>query len=147
MGKTMKNLIDFMDIEEVRHDEYEDWTFAGKDTKYLTHGFHPYPARMIPLIAKRIIEKYATHIDDVILDPFCGSGTVLVEAVVHDKHAIGFDINPLAVLIAKTKTTPIDPKKLEEETRKLIKEIKEDKYNILNLSTYQIFIIGLNQKL
>ena len=107
----------------------EDWTFAGKDTKYLTHGFHPYPAGMMPLIAKKIIEKYATRKDDLILDPFCGSGTVLVEALVHNKNAIGFDINPLAVLIAKAKTTPINPKILKEEIEKLLDEIRRDNSN------------------
>ncbi len=104
----------------------EDWTFAGEDTKYLTHGFHPYPARMMPLIAKRIVEMYATKPDDVVLDPFCGSGTVLVEAVVHDRMALGFDINPLAIMIAKAKTTPINPKKLREIADDLIRRIRDD---------------------
>jgi len=104
-----------------------DWTFAGEDTKYLTHGFHPYPARMMPLIAKRVIEIFASREDDVVLDPFCGSGTVLVEAVVHDRNAIGFDINPLAIVIAKAKTTPIEPNKLREKISKVISDIVSDK--------------------
>jgi hypothetical protein len=105
----------------------EDWSFAGEDTKYLTHGFHPYPARMVPLIAKRVIEMFATRDDDIVLDPFCGSGTVLVESMVHNRNSIGFDINPLAVLIAKAKTTPIDPKKLREKINEIIGEIALDK--------------------
>jgi 16S rRNA G966 N2-methylase RsmD len=107
----------------------EDWSFAGENTKYLTHGFHPYPARMMPLIAKKIIQTYATKDDDIILDPFCGSGTVLVEAIVHNKNAIGFDINPLAILITKAKTTPIEPKQLATKINKIIEEIKHDKNN------------------
>jgi DNA modification methylase len=105
----------------------EDWSFAGEDTKYLTHGFHPYPARMVPLIAKRVIEMFATRDDDIVLDPFCGSGTVLVESMVHNRNTIGFDINPLAVLVAKAKTTPIDPKKLREKINEIIGEIALDK--------------------
>jgi hypothetical protein len=104
-----------------------DWTFAGEDTKYLTHGFHPYPARMMPLIAKRVVEIFASREDDVVLDPFCGSGTVLVEAVVHNRNAIGFDINPLALVIAKAKTTPIEPSKLREKIGKVISDIVSDK--------------------
>lgn len=115
--------------EFIKEESEEDWTFAGEDTKYFTHGFHPYPARMMPLIAKRIIEKYATRKDDLILDPFCGSGTVLVEALVHNKNAIGLDINPLAVLIAKAKTTPINPKILKEEIEKLLDKIRRDNSN------------------
>jgi len=119
----IRKLTEFVVIE----DESEDWTFAGKDTKYLTHGFHPYPARMMPLIAKRIIEMYATRKDDVVLDPFCGSCTVLVESLVHNRNAIGFDINPLAILIGKAKTTPIDPKILRSKINEVLDQILADK--------------------
>jgi DNA modification methylase len=107
----------------------EDWTFAGEDSKYYTHGFHPYPARMMPLIAKKVIEMFANRADDVVFDPFCGSGTVLVEATVHDRESIGFDINPLAIIIAKAKTTPIEPKKLKEKINEVLKEIINDNSN------------------
>jgi site-specific DNA-adenine methylase len=116
-SSTVNNIINSLD---------GDWTFAGEDTKYLTHGFHPYPARMMPLIAKRVIETFAVGDDDVILDPFCGSGTVLVEAIVHGRNAIGFDINPLAIVIARAKTTPIDPKKLEEKIDEILTDIIND---------------------
>jgi len=106
--------------------EREDWTFAGKNTKYLTHGFHPYPARMVPYIAKRVIERLAKNTDDVVFDPFCGSGTVLVEAIVHNRNAIGYDINPLAILIAKAKTTPINPKILRDYIENVLTKIKKD---------------------
>ncbi len=107
------------------NEEGEDWTFAGKNTKYLTHGFHPYPARMMPLIAKKIIEKYSKNCDQI-LDPFCGSGTVLVEAIVHNRNAIGFDINPLATLIAKAKTTPINPVTLKNKIIEVLDKISSD---------------------
>jgi DNA modification methylase len=85
----------------------EDWAFPKADTSYLTHGFHDYPARMIPQIAERLIERY-TPCRGRILDPFCGSGTTLVEAQLANRSAVGNDINPLAVLISKVKATPID---------------------------------------
>lgn len=85
----------------------ENWNFARADTSYLTHGFHDYPARMIPQIAERLILRY-TPLRGKILDPFSGSGTTLVEAQLNDRRAIGTDINPLAVLISKVKATPID---------------------------------------
>jgi len=46
------------------------------------------------------------------LDPFCGSGGVLVEAKLLGRNSVGVDINPLAVIIAKAKTTPIDSQPL-----------------------------------
>lgn len=66
------------------------------------HGFHSYPARMHPLTAKRIIESFS-HANDVVLDPFCGSGTVLVEARLAARRAIGVDANPLAIRLASRK--------------------------------------------
>jgi len=104
----------------------EDWTFAGEDTRYMTHGFHLYPARMMPLIAKRLIRRFAQSQDDVILDPFVGSGGVLVEARLHNRNAVGVDINPLAILIARAKTQPIDPKVLREHARKLFRRTEKD---------------------
>lgn len=85
----------------------EDWTFAKADTAYLTHKLHDYPARMIPQIAERLIERYSP-VCGKILDPFCGSGTTLVEARLANRNAVGNDINPLAVLLSKVKSTPID---------------------------------------
>jgi len=125
---SLFNYINNIAIDKVRVSS-EDWTFAGEDSKYYTHGFHPYPARMMPLIAKKVIEMFANRADDVVFDPFCGSGTVLVEATVHDRESIGFDINPLAIIIAKAKTTPIEPKKLKEKINEVLKEIINDNSN------------------
>ncbi len=88
-------------------DIIDDWTFATADTSYLTHGLHEYPARMIPQIAQKLIRLY-TKPGDIILDPFCGSGTTLVEAVLNSRSAVGVDINPLATLIAEVKSKPIN---------------------------------------
>jgi len=90
----------------------EDWNFENADTQYLTHGFHPYPARMIPQVAKRLIERYSKP-GELILDPFCGSGSVLVESRLLGRNSVGIDVNPLALILAKAKTTPIDPQILE----------------------------------
>ena len=69
------------------------------------HGFHAYPARMHPETAARLIEAFSSP-DATILDPFCGSGTVLVEAVRLGRCALGTDLNPLAVLLAARKIAP-----------------------------------------
>jgi hypothetical protein len=53
-----------------------------------------------------------------------GSGTTLVEAIVHGRRAYGTDINPVAVLITKAKTTPIEPQKLERKVSSLRNAIK-----------------------
>jgi hypothetical protein len=107
------------------------WDFQKAFTKYSNHGFHTYPAMMIPQITKRLIEMYGNKAK-VLLDPFMGSGTALLEATLHDnfKKAYGIDINPLALLISKVKTTPIEPKLLEKEYKNLMENCKEDKKDI-----------------
>lgn len=100
----------------------DDWTFKSANTQEHIHGIHSYPARMIPQVAKKLIEKYSKP-GDVILDPFCGSGGVLAEAKVSERYAIGLDINPLACFLAKVKTTPIDPRKLEHTLNELVRKL------------------------
>jgi tRNA G10 N-methylase Trm11 len=83
------------------------WDYRCADTKELTHGIHPYPAMMIPQVARRLLREYGTD-DGTLFDPFCGTGTTLLEGMLAGYHSIGTDLNPLARLIALVKTTPID---------------------------------------
>jgi DNA modification methylase len=101
--------------------KYEDfsWDFAKEDTKYSTHGLHPYPAMMIPQVARRLILRHSKP-NNHVLDPFCGSGTVLAESRLSGRHSVGVDINPLALLLAKVKTTPVSPIKLKRAAKRLL---------------------------
>lgn len=74
-----------------------------------THGFHKYPAKFIPQIPGWAIKRYlGDEKGKLILDPFSGSGTTLVESSISSHSSIGIDIDPLSVLIAKVKTTPLN---------------------------------------
>ncbi|MCF7798485.1 site-specific DNA-methyltransferase [Candidatus Woesearchaeota archaeon] len=119
----------------------ETWDFRTSFTKYSNHGFHTYPAMMIPQVAKRLIEMYGGD-KSVILDPFMGSGTALLEATLHTnfKKSYGIDINPLALLISKVKTTPINPVKLDSAFQNLMKKINsiDDKSNISKPNFFNI---------
>ncbi|MDH5716805.1 MAG: site-specific DNA-methyltransferase [Spirochaetia bacterium] len=90
------------------------WDFRQEDTKYYSHCFHNYPAMMIPQVASRLIDLYGKNAK-ILFDPYCGTGTSLVEANIRNINAIGTDINPLARLISKVKTTPIFLEKLHLE--------------------------------
>ena len=93
------------------NEKYRDcsWDFKGANTKIHTHGFHPYPAMMIPQVAGKLLDIYGVNAK-LLFDPYCGTGTSLVEANLRGINAIGTDINPLARVMAKVKTTfiPID---------------------------------------
>jgi len=122
MSVTTRVMLENLNIKWI---EDENWDFAGEDTRYLTHGLHPYPARMAPQIARRLIRKLA-HKNDVVLDPFCGSGSVLVEARLAGLNSIGIDINPLACLLAEVKSNPIEPSLLESWWVKLKSQITRE---------------------
>lgn len=91
----------------------ESWDFRTANTKRYTHCFHPYPAMMIPQVAGRILNEFGKEAK-LLFDPYCGTGTSLVEANLRGINAIGTDINPLARLIAKVKTTVIHPEILDK---------------------------------
>jgi len=90
----------------------ESWDFRTENTKGFTHCFHNYPAMMIPQVANRLISKYGSNAG-LLFDPYCGTGTSLVEANLKNINAVGTDLNPLARLIAKAKTTLIDKQHLD----------------------------------
>jgi site-specific DNA-methyltransferase (cytosine-N4-specific) len=123
-------------MENTERIENQSWDFRGVDTKYNNHGLHSYPAMMIPQIAKRLIETYGKNAK-VLLDPFMGSGTALLEAKLHKnfEEAYGIDINPLSILVAKVKTTPLDLDILQKEYLKLINKTFKDKNEILSKKT------------
>ncbi|MCS6866916.1 MAG: hypothetical protein RMJ56_12965 [Gemmataceae bacterium] len=76
------------------------------------HGFHTYPARLHPLTAARLVKTFGQG--GPILDPFCGSGTVLVEALIAGCASLGSDLNPLAVRLATGKTRLRSAAELEQ---------------------------------
>jgi hypothetical protein len=70
------------------------------------HSFYKYPARFSPVFAREAIKAF-TRKGDTVIDPFCGGGTSLIEAIALGRRAAGFDISSLAVFLARTKTSPL----------------------------------------
>jgi len=146
-AKQLKPTFDYRQVvwEERRLTEFMkgqetaiDWTGASEDTQYFTHGFHPYPARMAPHISRRLLRMYSRSKSDVLLDPYCGSGGVLVEGMLHDRVSIGVDLNPLAVLIAKVKTTAVNSDRLMKARAVLLSEIHKELKNRKEFQTPNI---------
>lgn len=76
--------------------------------KYCAHGWHPFPAKFPPQLPEIFIENL-TLPNDTVLDPMLGSGTTLLEAARLGRRAVGCDIDPLALIIAETKLSPVGP--------------------------------------
>lgn len=131
-------------IAELKKLPIDYWDFRANDTKEYTHGLHNYPAMMVYPISRNIIKLVkGIHNVDALLDPFAGSGTVLVEGMLSNiKIIAGNDINPLALLLSKVKTTPLDCDKLNSICRNLIEQIAKKncklKYILESVDNYII---------
>lgn len=71
------------------------------------YEMHMYRARKPHNVVAEYITRY-TDPDDVVLDPFCGSGVAPIEAIKHDRRAIGIDLNPMATFVSRMTATPVD---------------------------------------
>lgn len=92
---------------------------SGSTTTH-THGFHKYPGKFIPQIPRWAIRKYLGESGGkVALDPFCGSGTTLVEAILSGNIALGVDIDPLSVMISEVKSRAVDLNLLRQTAARL----------------------------
>lgn len=99
-------------VDTLRHEAQDrlelianaDWHFADAKTQNGVHGVHPYPAKFIPQIPRQLIGFLADRSELCVFDPFCGSGTTLVEAQAAGHQSVGVDLNPIATLISRVKT-------------------------------------------
>ena len=81
---------------------------ARKDPKYVTHGLHPYKGKFYPQLAKALLNQKSLPHGSRILDPFCGSGTTLLEGYLNGFASFGCDVHPLAAKIARAKSRILD---------------------------------------
>lgn len=72
----------------------------------LTHRHYKYPARFSPKFVAAALESFSKP-GDLVLDPYMGGGTAIVEALAHGRRAVGCDLNSLAVFVARAKTTSL----------------------------------------
>lgn len=99
--------------------ELSRFRFDHQAPERLTHYLFRYPAKFHPPVARTLIEKF-TNPQDVILDPFCGSGTLLVEALPLGRRIIGVDVDPVATFVSHTKILPISARRLRVAAQKLL---------------------------
>jgi tRNA G10 N-methylase Trm11 len=91
-----------------------------------THLIHTYPAKLLMHIPYFFINNtFFSKKGDNVLDPFCGTGTVLLESIIGGREALGADANPLARLIAQVKVEKQDTRKLQLSLTRLIQRSKK----------------------
>lgn len=123
-SKPLKDLLDkYKDKQEPISVNFRELVPSVGRGERLSHLLHPYPAKLLANIPIFFLQNdILSKPGDVVVDPFSGSGTVLLEAIVNNRIGIGADSSPMARLIAKVKTTPIDI----EATQKMFDAFKQN---------------------
>ncbi len=96
-----------------------------QSTRYSVHGLHEYKGKFNPQIVRGILNVLGIPPKSTIIDPFCGSGTTLVECSHSEVNALGCDINPLAVFIsnAKLQSLSVEAQRLRDILDRLMNNL------------------------
>lgn len=96
--------------------------FISYDQSFLTHGLHKYPAKFFPELPRWLIKRYSQE-NAWILDPFAGSGTTNVEALLSRRNSVGIDVDPFSRFISRVKVTPLEETELKLAQKVLLEAI------------------------
>ncbi|MBE0427293.1 MAG: class I SAM-dependent methyltransferase [Nitrospirae bacterium] len=111
----MQTITDISIFERNRIAENDLWN-VGEQKELLLHRIHAYPAKFPPFLVQKFIEHFENRGKEIrlVADPFCGCGTSALESVKLGKDFWGCDINPVATLIARTKSSAYRPTYLNQ---------------------------------
>jgi len=123
------------------HLSFTEYTESER-TKHV-HRLHPYKGKFIPQLVEYFLDDHTDefknqvyfHPGDIILDPFCGSGTTLVQANELGIHAIGIDVSAFNTLISNVKVKKYDIEQIQDISRKITDKLKD----FQKLQNYVIF--------
>lgn len=101
------------------------------------HNIYPYHAKFNPEIPKKFIQEYSNK-GDLVLDPFCGSGTTLLEGLKLEREVIGVDLSPIGILCSKVKTQEYEIEKIKEYAKEILK-VEQDKILIPDFPDKEIW--------
>ena len=104
---------------------------AGNSERVALKAIHPFPARMAPGLVLETLGEIDEN--SRVLDPMAGSGVVLRHAIELGHEAVGFDLDPLSVLMARVWTTPVSEKNLDKWTARVSNEIRATNASVITL--------------
>ncbi len=127
-----------------------DW-LKEKDTTKHVHRLHPYKGKFIPQLVDYFLDNHTDNFkkqvyfqkDDVVLDPFCGSGTTLIQANELGLNAVGIDISEFNTLISNVKLSNCDYDDLNYEIKHITKSLKQ----FISYTNHESFEIELANEL
>ena len=92
----------FNNIKKLKKKEWKKGLYEKQSWGHPLHRIGPYVGRIKPAFAHFLI-KYLTKEGQIVLDPFCGIGTICLESSLMKRNSLGFDLNPYAIHIAEAK--------------------------------------------
>lgn len=114
----------------------EYWSFQGRSKREFSHAYLRYPAMMVPQMQGEILDNICAAFPEIkhVWDPFVGAGTSLGECMLRGLDFSGNDINPLAVLVSKTKRGPLHVQAISEKATYLFERINADTSNRIEVT-------------
>lgn len=130
-----KGKVEDLVVEKLPMDVIDGQTYSIAQTNpnTLTHVFFKYPCRFIPEIPRWAIKKYIKVNDGIVFDPFAGSGTTLLEGILLGYDSYGTEIDYIAKLIIKVKTTSLSSEQIKntyEIYNQIINKIRNEKVDV-----------------
>lgn len=115
-------------IDNLKAGNADRWSAPNLDRRRGTHSLFQYPGRMVPEVQQALVQAVRETQPSVreMLDPYMGSATSLVAGMYQGLHCYGQDINPLAILIARVKTTWVDVRELRDSVLQVMARANED---------------------
>lgn len=116
-------------LDSLSYGDKEYWSFRGKAVREHAHAYFQYPAMMVPRMQGDLINA-VLKVDpscQTAFDPFVGSGTILTEAMSQGLNFLGYDINPLAVLLCRAKAGPFYLNRIQDDLTEILALIKQDR--------------------
>lgn len=129
---TTKNTIKDSQKQEYLAIYNPKYDFLGQSYASMYPNLHKYPATMLPQIGLELLQEFKAKKSNL-LDPFCGSGSSFVSGLEYGiKHFVGFDLNPLAIMISKVRMTYIESSYLIEQKERLLCQLESKNKLSLN---------------
>ncbi|RDU72329.1 modification methylase [Helicobacter aurati] len=122
------------------------YDFLGQSYASIYPNLHKYPATMLPQIGLELLKEFKAKKSNL-LDPYCGSGSSFVSGLGYGiRYFVGFDLNPLAIMIAKARMTYINSSYLIQQKEKLLRQIESknelslDSNPLINITNLDFWI-------
>jgi len=109
---------------------------AGDTLNLARHRWYYYKEGFSPNLVKNAIDRLQLKADDIIVDPFNGSGTVTLSSALNGNSSIGVEVNPFTAFVSRTKVSVVDVDVFDKARESVLNSTNDKKSKLLNFSTF-----------